>query len=324
MSYYASAQDASRPLLVTSSMIGSFNSCRAKFAHRFIRKTPSDEGHTDPNWSGFGRAYHETLEVIGYDHRKFHILKMKEIVEKHGLNFDADGPKIAACIRAFFAGNLGNMQTMKPVGFEILFKTERNMGSVDAVFKDNAGHWWIIDNKTVGVPFDPAVKTKMISDIQVNMYAAHAKEIADVVNGKALALDFDAEPVLDPAAFAGFLYWEVRKPAQRHKEGETFKEFHDRIPDVAFRCTAVRANEFNPDVLREIRETTDAIHAFQIETMQGAEPTKNRRACVEFHSPCPYYSQCYGVTYAEAKEHAADVVNMAPALPLATDALDLF
>lgn len=295
--YYADNQDLSKPLIVSSSMIKSYRSCQSRFAHRFIQKTAVDSDYAPPHWGGFGRAYHAILERMLYKRSNFDHGILRDVVTENKLHWESDGPKLLACVFSFFENN-ELLPSLDLVACEVNFANQHNQGAVDAIFRWASGGWFIVDNKTVGVPFDAAIASKISSDIQMNMYAINAPAIAKVCTGIGHPLHADD--------FLGVLYWEVRKVSQRYKEGETFDQFYARIKVPDFRSTVIAKAQFNPSVQAEISDATIAIHHLQTETNLGVEPPKSRNNCVEFGTPCAYYSKCHNMNYSDAKTMAAD------------------
>jgi len=289
------------PIVLSCSSAGMLQTCERKFVHRYILKTRDDPDWITPGYFKFGRAFHEVLDVFNHDYRKFDRQIFLDICKKKHLLSTDDAAKLAACLRSYFA-------TFPPTRFEIIgkevkFKSKLLMGVIDLVLREVEGErWWLADTKTTGIKFEPReiVKAKLVNDPQIGVYTAFATEIAGYCGA-------------NPEHFQGFLYRQIEKPRIRMKPDETFDDFNRRCGEPPAREIRIDRDEIkHHEAYDNFLKLSERVWALQqrIEEENSIDcSTQNMKSCVEFGTPCQYFSRCYGKTDAQSKEVPKDVID---------------
>lgn len=288
-------------VILSASGANMLQSCERKFVHNYILKTPKDPDWVTPGYFKFGRAFHEVLDVFNHDYRKFDKQTFLDICKKKHLLPTDDAAKLAACLRSYFG-------TFPPTRFEIVgkevkFKSKLLMGVIDLVLREPEGErWWLADTKTTGIKFEPReiAKAKLLNDPQIGIYTAFASEIAGYCG-------------VVPEHFQGFLYRQVEKPRIRMKPNELFDDFNRRCGEPPAREIRLDKDEIKHyeayDNFLKLSERVWALQA-RIEEEKSIDcSTQNMKNCVEYGTPCQYFSRCYGKTYAQSKAVSNDVLD---------------
>jgi hypothetical protein len=149
---------------------------------------------------------------------------------------------------------------------------------------DTSIGWKIVDIKSAS-ELDPLIRTKMLHDPQVNLYAHHFRLFADKL-------------ALDPDKFLGFEYREIEKPKERLKKSENRDELINRMmPDVRFTLFSAQDMHMEPVI-----QNMNAKLSRMRELFSGEKPTENRQMCVNKGTTCPFFSKCNdGKTYTQLK-----------------------
>lgn len=267
------------------SAIGKFNNCQRAFYHQYIAFNEKDFDYKIPKYFSFGSAFHSCLEWCSYNGNHCGAELIRKACELYQLSYESDGAKLAACLRSYFA----NAKPLKVIAMEEEFVTDDWVFIIDAIMADD--YWWyIVDNKTTGIKLDPLILTKLRVDLQMGLYANHAKLIAERFN-------------LPREKFYGICYREVEKPRLRPKENETYNEFTKRCGEPAYRESYVGAPQLQLDqVINSL--TAGLTSARQISSEE--QTTQNMRSCKNMGEVCAYYSRCYGKTHTEAQKDSLD------------------
>jgi len=281
---------------LSNSSANVLQACQRKFAHQYVCKNKKDPDYVDPLYFAFGRAFHECLDAFDHDYRKFNRDVFFSICkQKHQLAYDSVA-KIEACLRRYFANFSSDRYEI--VGKEVKFVGKILQGVVDLVLREREGErWWISDVKTVGIALEPREikKAKLVKDQQIGIYTAFALDIAPYCG-------------VDPQYFQGFLYREIEKPRVRIKSGETYDQFNLRCGTPAGREIVLVRDEIDANAAYEnfLKIHQIAMETFALVEKEGIESTvQDMKNCVQFGSPCPWFSQCYGKTYSQSKKGEA-------------------
>lgn len=257
--------------------------CKRKWFYKYIEKRDVDSNWKPSSALKIGRIVDACLTSWKEDYS----LMTMERVKSFGLEENASDEQIikaAACLRAFYA-NFPRNRRIIASQFEL--RDESYLGYVDAIIVDDqTGLWFEADYKTAS-DFDPMIEIKLKNDQQVSLYLEHAGIIAFVLG-------------LDMEKFGGFLYIEMSKSKQKMrltptktKEAMTFDEFNALIKDSQYRETVILPTDINKDAVSGFY-----FHAKDLEKIKAIEDAPMcQQNCMAYHSPCEYYSACYGVEY---------------------------
>ena len=177
---------------------------------------------------------------------------------------------------------------LEVVHCEFAMENDEFLGFIDAIMIDPSNQeWWIVDLKTAS-RFSTIKAAMMHSDVQLNLYASFAHEIAQHFN-----LDLDK--------FAGVRYRTTEKSRLKRKASESYDEFVRRMASsIVSYDIIVRAERLDPQAIysqhKDLREKALQFHNNE------QFPTKNLSYCDAFFRPCEYFSQCHGKTYSELKD----------------------
>jgi hypothetical protein len=240
-----------------------------------------------PDYFSIGNCFHKVLELTFHNPNRFGEIDFRSLVESYDLNFHDDGARIAAMLRKYWALHLTLGLTV--LACEIKFSGTYTNGIIDAIMVDDFGEWWIVDLKTSGKK-DNGLPARISKDMQLNLYAAFRSEVA-------------AQLKLDPELFAGIRYREALKPLQVRKSGELFDAFTVRCEEGAeCREIVVPACELDSqEMYGEFSKVIERAHALQREflTKESVVGRCNFKACLNYNSPCEWFSLCYGKTYSQ-------------------------
>jgi hypothetical protein len=183
---------------------------------------------------------------------------------------------------------------MNVIAKELEIITDEWVMYVDAVLDD--GTWWYIsDVKTTGKPFDPTMRTKLIIDPQMVLYAKYAYVIAEKLG-------------LDIEKFYGINYREIEKPRERPSKTnpESWEQFTQRCASKTREIDISKHQLLTTEVLQSLNAAL--IDARMIRTTEDAP--QNTRSCKDMGHVCPFYSRCYGKTYTESQQESTEELDL--------------
>jgi hypothetical protein len=278
-------RDDSKPFVASQSGIRAVTDCERMAHHRYVLRTPNDSDYVSPAYFRFGSALHKLLEMSQHNIGLTTPEHYEGVCMEFKLDWQKDGAKLVAMLRAY-AKVRDYAETI--LGLEVEAVSDNWLMYADMVVRTPEG-WKIVDIKTTS-DFDPAIKSKMRFDNQVNLYTAHAHLFAEKLG-------------ISTQDFLGFEYREISKPRERLKKSETREELIDRMQSQV-RYTLMSPGELQTAPVVEQMET-------RLERLRqlfgGATPSENRTQCVGKGQSCPYYSQCNGgKTYTEAKAEGGE------------------
>lgn len=283
-------------LKFNNSRISDYQTCRAKFKHRWLVKVVTTKRQ---NFFVIGDAIHKFIEF--YYRTKDPALALKQVErvfaqvdrglmnadEIHDLEVDrAMALGIAESYPAFYKGDFDEFDTFlteQPFEFPILDTGHSFFGTIDALLKDHAGGWWLLETKTASAQtINPQYFERVKIDAQVCGYMEGAKKI------------LGAYP-------QGIIYNVVKKPSIRLKNGETLVAFQKRTK-AEYTQFAKEKQYFIREQLLTSKHRQEAWMqdtAFLIQEMAGAiakgKDTRwpmNTRACNAHFGTCEYMNAC--------------------------------
>lgn len=248
-------------------------SCPTRYYHHKVAETPNDSDYEESDALGLGKAFHEVLEKTF--HRSAPPEYVNEAVIKYNIGHN-DHQLLKKMLEKYVAfHNSGNLDV---VICELPIETKEYLGFIDAVAVDeDLGGFWIIDLKTAA-RFDENLLPRLAKDMQMNLYAKFASEM------------HLAHKKLEGKKFLGCRYRVTTKSKAATEKG---LEAGVKVYDIE-----IPAQVLNPQeawgVFEEVLEQA-------IKIQKGESPSRNYEACMTYFKPCPFFSQCHGKLFTEAK-----------------------
>ena len=244
--------------------------CQMKYFHNKIAQTPVDADYEESDALSLGKAFHNVLENTM--HERYTDALIINAIKEFNVSME-DKPLLAAMLENYV--KLHKSSGLKVVKCELKIETTKYIGYIDFVAQDEDG-WWIGDLKTTS-RHDPSILPRLHRDPQMNLYAHFADDI-----GRALQMN---------GPFLGIRYRQSVKSKAKTEKGlkEGCKAYDIVIP----------AN------LLETKDTWsnfEDAHRLVEELHSGLAPKPNYNACMEYFSPCQFFSQCHGCLHSEGNK----------------------
>ncbi len=258
--------------------------CEQKYFYRKIAEVAKDADVEESEALGVGKAFHEYLEDVLHGETFSAATFETAICEKAELhNVRPDAPLIAAMALCYM--RLHKASGLKVVKCEQAVETDKFIGYIDVILKDDVGGWWIGDLKTAA-KFDDKKVAQLPKDQQLNLYSYFAQQIAPF---------FD----LDPAKFRGCRYRVTTKTKSQLKIGESIADFANRMCEKG---AVLAYDAIIPVEIMDIEATWKHFTVVQdraVALNNGEAPTKNLDNCMSYFKPCQFWSQCHGKCFTE-------------------------
>ncbi len=295
-----------KPLSLSYSGGDTLQQCERKYCFKYLIKLERDTDYVRPDYFSIGNAFHKVLEVTKHNPKMFKEIDFQGIVKSYGIDPHEDGGRIAAMLRKYWILHMG--VPLDVIGCEVKFAGTYTNGVMDAIMVEQGGctdfglsgvkgAWWIVDLKTASQA-DSKLPSRLQNDPQLNLYAAFRSVPADMFH-------------LDQNLFAGVRYRESTKPKQVAKPGESFAAWTTRC-DAGANVREIVIPASRMDLKGSYDEFSKNITRAQ-ELQREFLATKalvgkcNYKACLDYGSPCEWYSRCYGRTYTATQE--ATLIN---------------
>lgn len=267
---------------LSPSSLALFIGCNRKYFYKKVAKfKPDPDVEDDQEALQVGSAYHKILEDTRHKLDGLAYATVESVVKTFDLlNPNHHGPMIFAMLGKYKATHAKS--GLKVLACEHVIETNAFYGIVDVVLENEDG-WWIGDMKT-SANYSPSLIPTLPRHPQLNLYAAHYKEIA-----QALAID--------PDRYRGCRYLLATKTKIRRRDDETVGSFIKRCSD-GVRCMDII-------VPKEIMDTTGAVmlHTAAFDFIQRFKaPTdypQNFGNCMSYFRPCEFFSRCHASMFSE-------------------------
>ena len=238
----------------------------------------------DDNYDAFnvGKAFHYVMEMNKHTENN-----LEGYLDEAVRAFEVEGHK--AMIHAMLLRYLQCHQKsgLQVVHCEFELSTDLFVGFIDVIMVDSEGNWWIVDLKTAA-RYSEITATKLHNDVQLNLYASFADDIAKYFK-------------LDPKKFKGARYRVTTKSVLKQKVTESYNAYVKRIAkNVKSYDIIIPASKMSP---KSFFNEHKKLHKDSMKMREGKlKPTKNYSHCDAFFKPCEYFSQCHGCTFSELKD----------------------
>jgi len=256
--------------------------CEQKYAHRKILETKIDKDSSDSTEAfDVGKAFHQVLEDTL--HTRLDILKN---VEASCKKFKV--VKHQAMIHAMVENYLDmhELSGLTCVLCELEISDQTTIGYIDAIMKDAAGFWWIVDLKT-SARWNENILSRLPKDYQLNLYSNFADRFAGILD-------------LELHKFRGCRYRVTTKSKANQKETESYDAFVKRLKR-AVKVYDVVVPEDIMDV-SGVAKIHQENYERSMKLRGGETPKKNLSYCESYFRPCEYFSNCHGKIFTEAKD----------------------
>jgi hypothetical protein len=246
-------------------------SCEKKFHCYKVACVPKDPDHEESDALGLGKAFHQVLEKTL--HQDYNDILIMEAMAEH--NVDPSEKDLLTMMLKKYV-EFRKASGIKVIKCELALGTSMFTGFIDAI-AIQGNKFYILDLKTAG-RHDESILSRLALDPQLNLYASFAGDL-DI-----------AVPELVGKEFAGCLYTQVIKSKAGTMAGleKGVKVYETFVP----------VEVMNPE---EMMSLFSDVHDRAVELHQGAVPKKNFSSCFNYFQPCPYFSQCYGMTFTDNK-----------------------
>lgn len=266
---------------LSPSSLSMFLSCNRKYFHKKIAKDqPDADADLDTRPFMVGKAFHKVLEDCRHELGGVKLAKIMETCQSFDLDED-ESIMVGAMLSKYKA--VHEAAGLKAIACEIEIKTEKFHGFVDVILQGPVG-WWIADMKTAA-SYNPAILPALPSNLQLNLYAAHAAVVAELGG-------------LDLKAFRGCRYRVTTKSKLIRKTTETVPSYFARV------AQAVKSFDFAIPVEMLKTENILDMHIEAFKHIQkkkkATQYPKNLGNCMNYNKPCEYFSKCHGFNFTAA------------------------
>lgn len=266
---------------LSPSSLNMFLSCNRKYFHKKIAKDePDSDADLDTRPFMVGKAFHKVLEDCRHELGGVKLAQIMETCRTFDLDED-ESIMVGAMLSKY--KRIHSDSGLKAVACEIEIRTDSFHGFIDVVLQ-GAGGWYIADMKTAA-SYNPAILPALPSNLQLNLYAAHAAHVAKACN-------------LQLKEFRGCRYRVTTKSKLIRKATETVPDYFTRV------AQAVKSFDFAipADLLKteSILDMHAAAFKYVTKRKKAAQYPKNLGNCMNYNKPCEYFSKCHGFNFTAA------------------------
>jgi hypothetical protein len=256
--------------------------CERKYWFEKVVKQAYDADYSDDKEAlCVGKAYHQTLELSKHSSKNYSDELLNKAIKENNLS-DHHRYIVFASLIAYYKLRRGS--ALQCIACEIKVGNEQFVGYIDAVLVDSYGNWWICDLKTSG-QIQEGMFARLTMDTQLNLYAYFASQVAEQLN---LSMD----------QFMGVRYCVVGKSRMKVKPTESLIEFATRANVTCYDIEIEKQDMQPVAAFNSMMRLLDRANA-----LTEVEIVPNRNNCIQYSSPCPYWSQCHnGKTYSACCE----------------------
>ena len=271
------------------SSLGTFQKCHMRF---YFERTKTSPDYTDTEALIVGKFAHclmENSRHLGWDDEVIARAHFEKYYKEQGISDTSWYPRVYLMYREYIKMHIAS--GLDVVCCEIAVGDPKDfVGYIDAIMQDTVGRWWICDLKTAG-RWDTSLPPRLLRDAQLATYQYYIDQVCEQTG-------------LLPNMFAGCLYRTMVKPAivaKPHEVGPqgNWGSYYDRV--VSDKVWTTEVEVMIPDTfVQGEKEQRDALTIAARDVLRSGCPSKNTRVCLDYMRPCPFYSQCYGMSWNEA------------------------
>jgi len=271
---------------LSPSSLSLFQGCQRRYFHKKVAVTKPDDDFTDDVESlNVGKAFHKCLEDTRHVLDGYAFSQAVEVCKAHGLTEFTHAPLIMAMLGKYKRAH--SKSGLRAIACEALIETDAFYGIVDVILVDASGNWWIGDMKT-SASYRPDLVPTLPMHPQLNLYAAHVKELAEQLE-------------LNAARYMGCRYRLTTKSKLKRMDDEGTGQYIARL------SKAVKSIDFI--LPKEIMRPKIAlgIHLAATKAIEKAKTDekkfdRNYANCFSYFRPCEFFSQCHGKQFSHLME----------------------
>jgi hypothetical protein len=257
------------PVRLSYSSLSTLQSCQQKYYHYKIASTPNDSDYEESEALGFGKAFHEVLEITS--HRSWDETLLLTAMEAHDVDI-SEKFLLEKMLEKYVEYHLSS--GLKVVKCELPIETTQFIGFIDFIATEGNGYW-IGDLKTAA-RHDESLLPRLPRDMQMNLYAHFADKLEIAI------------PELVGKKFLGCRYRQVIKSKAKTAKG---LESGVSVYDIE-----IPVSVMDPDGAWSIfQEQFEVVKLL----VNGEAPKRNYSACFNYFRPCQYFSKCHGKNFSK-------------------------
>ena len=260
--------------------------CERRWYNRKVLGKKPDKDYEEGDQFMIGKAFHYVLEMTGHKYPKKMVDCLKACSAHDDINLTREYyPLITAMVKRYC--ELHEKSQLNVVAVEEEIQEDKFfIGYIDAIMSDNDGNWWVVDLKTTG-SFREDYLPPLIKNTQLSLYAPYAIQLSEKLG-------------LDKEKFQGARYRTTVKPRLKRRNGESASSYARRLYDSCSSYDVILTSDLlDSDALNEheiVRNRAEQL-------IKGYDiARRNYSNCTAFFKPCPYFSDCHGMTFTEAKD----------------------
>jgi RecB family exonuclease len=254
-------------------------SCEQKFYNYKVAKLSPDADYEKSDALSVGSAFHYVLEKTKHEKSALIRTLLEECTNDPDVKLDPENYNLVHAMVLKYL-RLHKRMAFEVVAIEFKLETEWFTGFIDAIMVDTKGYWWIVDLKAYKSIHMPSLAA-LTRDPQLTLYAGHAALIAEMFK-------------LDLGKFGGCRWRVVTKSSAAKKATEDDAAFILRLVNNNIKAYDIPV----PFSRMDVDARMDLHHRLYQRTQGLArgdlKPVKNYGACMNYFSPCEYWSQCHG------------------------------
>lgn len=274
--------DENQVKYISYSASGVLLSCERRYwFEKVVRQAPDPDYSDDKEALNVGKAYHQVLEHSKHDSKNYTDELLNNAIKENNLS-DHHRYIVFASLVSYYQLRRGS--ALKCIACEVKVGNEVFVGYIDVILMDSYGNWWITDLKTSG-QIKEGMFARLTMDTQLNLYAYFADQVAEQLN---LSMD----------QFMGVRYCVVGKSRMKVKPSESLIEFASR---AEVRCLDIEIDKQDMQPIAAYNSMMRLLD--RANALTEMELVPNRNNCIQYESPCPFWSQCHnGKTYSACCE----------------------
>lgn len=261
--------------------------CEYRWWLRKVKKTRADLDYRESDGLSVGKAVHHIQERSRHEPAALAPL-LKECAVSSDIRLSKyNFGLVAVMCQVYWAYQA--QCGLEVIGVEYEIDNERVSGFLDLISLDPDTGLWFIEDLKCFKSFSPNTVVGLPKDPQLNLYAGFKNEVAK-------------EYGLDPEKFGGAGYRVVTKTTSKVRESETITQFIARTRKlIKVYRVIVPASELAVEATGKNHSVVQ-LRAERI--LEGDTPSKNYGYCMNYFSPCQFWSKCHGKTYTDSLEDA--------------------
>lgn len=267
--------------------------CEQKYVYYKVDKVPNDPDYVKGDALALGSAVHKILEKSRHEKPVSITVDLEECATDPDIMLPREDFALAHAM-ALKLIRLHKRMGLKVLAVEQEIQTPEFIGYIDAVMADPMGKWWIVDVKTWKSL--PALEP-LYRDPQLTLYASYVSLLAESLK-------------LNLADFAGVRWRVATKSTAQQKSGEEYGAFIQRLVDKHIRAYDIAIPFEHLDTESRLTDHR-RLHDRAMKLASGeATALKNFGHCMNYFTPCAYFSRCHGKNFSDTRSPTVEVEDV--------------